>query len=720
MTLRSPTNAHRWRFHRLGGFDQVSIKSGEDLCHLPDLDQKLWSALSCPTTGVEFDLHTLALLDVDHDGRIRAPEIQAAVQWVCRALKDPGDLLKGEAGLPLEAINEETDAGRRVLESARQILANLGRPGAAVITAADTADTQKIFSETRFNGDGIVPPSVADDPFLEKAMEDILACVGSVPDRSGAQGMDEALCDLFFAEAQAYLDWWAEAEVDSTSILPLGEATACAAQALDAVRTKIEDFFTRARLVGYDARAAAPLNPAEADYGQFVRKEISAATPEVAAFPLARIEADGTLPLRLGVNPAWSAALQVFRIRVVLPLLGEGDALTEDQWNDLKHRFAAHARWQAQRRGEVVSPLGIARVKALVTDGIKQRIRALIAKDREFEGTANAIESVDRLVHYYQHLSVLLNNFVSLDDFYTPGRKAMFQAGTLYLDGRSCDLCVRVDDIAAHSALAGWSRTYLAYCRCRRHGGEDTVTIAAAFTAGDADNLMEGRNGLFYDRKGNDWDATIVKIIDNPISVSQAFWGPYKRVARLISQQIEKLSKARETAVEANVAGTTVQMAAAAQEGKAAVAPFDIGKFAGIFAAIGLAVGAIGTALASMLTGFLGLSWWQILIAVGGFVLLIFGPSMMLAWLKLRQRNLGPILDANGWAVNTRAKINIPFGATLTSTAALPHGSERSLGDPFAEKRRPWALYLLLLVLLTALGAVWQQGYLAQWWAGGK
>jgi hypothetical protein len=41
------------------------------------------------------------------------------------------------------------------------------------------------------------------------------------------------------------------------------------------------------------------------------------------------------------------------------------------------------------------------------------------------------------------------------------------------------------------------------------------------------------------------------------------------------------------------------------------------------------------------------------------------------------KRNLGPILDANGWAVNTRARINVPFGATLTSVARLPSARAR-------------------------------------------
>jgi hypothetical protein len=243
------------------------------------------------------------------------------------------------------------------------------------------------------------------------------------------------------------------------------------------------------------------------------------------------------------------------------------------------------------------------------------------------------------------------------------------------------------------------------------------MTIVAAFTGGDFDNLRAGRNGVFYDRKGRDWDATIIKIIEHPISVSQAFLAPYKRVARMVSEQIEKIAGSREKAVETGTARGIADVSAKAEAGKATPAtPFDIAKFAGIFAAIGLALGAIGTALAAVVTGFLGLSWWQIPLAVGGLILAISGPSMLLAYLKLRQRNLGPLLDANGWAVNTLARINIPFGATLTATAALPPGAERSLRDPFAEKKRPWRLYLFLLVLFAVLGMLWQQGYLPQWW----
>jgi len=87
-------------------------------------------------------------------------------------------------------------------------------------------------------------------------------------------------------------------------------------------------------------------------------------------------------------------------------------------------------------------------------------------------------------------------------------------------------------------------------------------------------------------------------------------------------------------------------------------------------------------------------------LALAGAVLTLSGPSMVMAWFKLRQRNLGPILDANGWAVNTLARINIPFGTALTSLAALPPGADRAMVDPYADRRARWPWVLLAVALL--------------------
>jgi hypothetical protein len=701
--------AHPWRFFRAGGFDQVRLDSGKDLLALDALDQKLWVALSCPVRGLEFDETTLALMDSDHDGHIRPPELIAALKWAGSLLKDPDALVNSADGLALAAIDDGTEAGQRLLDSARRILHNLGKDGSAVISATDTGDTSKIFAQTRFNGDGIVPAEASDEPQLRLVIAEIIECMGAETDRGGLPGLSLPRAEHFFSEARAYIEWQAQAESDA-AILPLGADTARAGAAVEVVCAKVEDFFVRCRLAAFDKQAQAALNGSEADFAALGRQRLDAENEEIAALPLAAVTVEGLLPLGHGVNPAWQAAIAALRDDAVLPLLGERTVLNETDWKALLAQLAPYRNWLAARIDTPLESIGLERLREILAGGHEQAIRALVDQDLALAAEANAIAEVDRLVRYCRDLAVLANNFVSFRDFYALRAKAVFQAGTLYLDGRSCDLCLRVNDAAKHGALAGLSGIYLAYCECTRDEGAQKMTIAAAFTAGDAGQLMAGRNGVFYDRQGRDWNATVTKLVEHPISVREAFWSPYRKFARLVNEQMQKFAAAKSSAVEgqaASVAGGSIPQAGA---GKPPLAQaFDIGKFAGIFAAIGLAVGAIGTALAALASGLLGLPFWQMPLALAGLALVISGPFMLLAWFRLRARNLAPLLDANGWAVNARAKINIPFGTALTQLAVLPSGAERTLKDPYAEKSTPWGIYLLA-VILTVAAYFWVRG----------
>ena len=267
--------------------------------------------------------------------------------------------------------------------------------------------------------------------------------------------------------------------------------------------------------------------------------------------------------------------------------------------------------------------------------------------------------------------------------------------------------------MAKHAAFANMSGICLAYCDCVRNGGVEKMSIAAAFTAGDSDFLLVGRNGVFYDRKGHDWDATIVRIIDNPISIRQAFWSPYKKFSKMISDQLQKFAASKASSVEDKMLKTVVDSSKGVAEVPAAPPkpPFDVGKFAGIFAAIGLAIGAIGGILASVVGGILGLKFWQIPLAVIGLMLLVSCPSMVLAWFKLKRRNLGPVLDANGWAINARVLVNIPFGTSLTGLAHLPKGANRSLVDPFVKKKKIWPYFLIIVIGICVLIGLWYVGF---------
>jgi hypothetical protein len=710
---------HTWKFFRAGGFDQVRLATGADLMALDQLDQKLWVALACPTTGLEFDKATLALIDTDKDGRIRAPEIIAATKWAGSCLKNPDDLLKSSTSLPLSAFNDTTPEGKQLLASAKQILATLKKADATAVTVEDASQVTEKFVETVLNGDGIIIPETAKDDATKQVINDIIACLGSEADRSGKPGISQPKVDQFFADAQAFSDWYKKAEADQT-VLPLGDATASGAAAVKAVKAKVDDYFTRCRLAAFDPRASNALNREEKEYLALAAKDLTITNAEIAGFPLAHVEAGRPLPLTQSVNPAWADAVAKFYSDAVQPLLGDKPALTEAEWGQLLGKLGPYECWSAGQAGGSVAKLGRDRVRQILASPAKDTLAKLIAEDKSLEPQFAAIAAVEKLARFNRDLYKLLNNFVNFRDFYGRKDKAIFQAGTLYLDQRSCDLCLTVEDGGRHALLAGLSGTYLAYCDCVRKATVEKLQIVVAFTSGDSDNLMVGRNGIFYDRKGQDWDATITKIIENPISIPQAFWAPYKKVVRMIEEQVAKRAAAADAAATQQLQQGATAVVHADQPPPAPPPQQPKTKMdTGTLAAIGLVLATLLGALGGIFGAIAKLPAWQVPLAIVGILLAISLPSMLLAWLKLRRRNLGPILDANGWAVNAKAKMNVPFGGSLTGVATLPPGSQRDPVDPFAEKKSPWpkiiVVAFLLVLIYVALNGM---GYIYDWTNG--
>lgn len=704
---------HHWKFFRTGGLDQVSLERGADLLALEHLDQKLWVALSCPTKGLEFDCRTLELIDTDKDGRIRAPELIAAIKWAASLLKNPDALVSGKPRLALSDINDSTPQGKMILSSARQVLNILGKGDQQDIGVEDTSDQGRIFKQALLNGDGVVPVDTAQDEETKKLLQDILSTVGGVEDRSGVVGVNQAKLNEFFTLLQSYADWWAQGEKNSTEgegVLPLGDKTPAGYDLFAKVKGKIDDFFNRVRLSSFDQRSVAFLNRSEQQYATWSEQNLATLPADILDLPLSRIEADRNLPLTSELNPAWAASIEEFRTSIVNPLLGDDvDELSPENWALIRDRFAAFSKWRTSKQGDLVEKLGIERIRQILQSEYKKQIESLIKEDLSVAAQVDSMDELDKLVRYHRDLHRLSNNFVSFSDFFAKDRWAVFQAGTLLLDSRACSLCIKVADPNAHSVMAQLSRCYIAYCECRRVGHEP-MKIAAIFSDGDSDNLMVGRNGIFYDREGRDWDATIVKLLENPISIRQAFWLPYKKFVRFIDEQVTKRAAAADEAASqklAAMAETAANADKAAPATPAAPTPAPKKMDVGTVAALGVALGSIGTFVTMILTRVIDLGYWMPL-ALIGLMLLISGPSMFLAWIKLRQRTLGSILDANGWAINGRIFINLPLAKSLTDVKALPKGSSRSLVDPFLDKaarrRKIISITLVVLVLLSIAG----------------
>ena len=695
---------HRWHFFRAGGVDQVSLRDGDDLLNIIELDQKLWVALAMPTKGVDIDPETLNLIDLAGDGRIRVIDIKETIQWIQSTFVTPGDVLKSADSVKLSAIKDT-----KVVAAAKRMLSDLGKKDAAELSVEDVTAITKAFTDTVLNGDGIVIQASTKDEELVHAIDDISKLVGTVVDRSTKPGVSQALADTFFAAVDQRAAWLAKGK----DLAPLGDKTVAAADALAAVRDKLDDYFTRSRIAAFDPRGATAMSGQEDALVAISARALSASDEALAKLPLAKIDASGQLSLSAGLNPAWIDRVRAFADATVTPILGTRDRIAATDLAQITQKLSAFDAWRKEQPKTVVDGLDAAWLDKLAATGdgsVRERLKALIASDAALAAEYDQITSVAKVVRLQRDFGRILRNFVNFSDFYGK-QDGVFQAGTLYIDGRALHLCVPVTDAAKHGALAASSDSYLIYCDITRKG--ETRTIAAALTNGDSDNIFVGRNGIFYDRDDNDWDATITKVIGNPISIREAFWSPYKKLVKTIEDNVQKRAAAADAEAHARMeaAGTAVGTAGTAvpPPPKPEVKKIDLGTVA----AIGVAIGGVGTLVGALLATMFGLGKWLPL-GVIALLLLISGPAMALAWLKLRRRNIGPILDANGWAINGRARINVSFGAAMTELARLPKGSARSLDDPFADKRTPWKRWVFLIVLLGLAGS-WYEGKLDKW-----
>lgn len=712
---------HTWRFFRAGGFDQVRIDRGVDLVNLDNLDQKLWVALACPVDNVYFDKETLKLIDNDGDKRIRVHELIAAVKWTCGLLKNQDDLLSGSDHISIEMINVSTDIGQKIVQTLKESLITLGKTESDSLTLLEMTNLETAFNNSIFNGDGVIVDESVGDSFLKGVLERIISNVGSVIDRSGKNGIDESKVNSFFGK----LEFYEKLHNEFTSDLkkhPFGENTFSAVQIFEKIEAKLEDYFLRSSIVDYDSSSHDIITAKEKEL--LTNRELGSAAleAELSKLPISKLVQGESLCLTKAINPAWESLVKEFVEKILVRLSMDPNRFTKNDFIEVKKIFQVYKNLSDQLSTIKTENLEIGYIRDIFKRDCKSKLLDIISKDLSKNETFLHLRDLEKLIRFKRDLYKLCTNFVNFKEFYAHGGPAIFQAGTLYLDQRSCSLCIRVDDINKHSQMAAMAGTYLVYCECKRKGVDKPIYITAAITNGDSENLMVGRNGIFYDREGLDWDATIVKILDNPISLRQAFWMPYKALVRMIEANVAKRAMVAET--ESNTKLTQMAGTIANVDSSKIQPPGNVSKKLdiGVVAALGVAAGAIGTFIATFLgylSGIVRLGPFAVVGSIIGLFLLISGPSVALAYIKLRKRNLGPILDAGGWAVNAKSRINVPFGTVLTKVATLPVGATRDLIDPYAEKKALWPKVAVACVFVYLFYATVNHfGYVHKWTQG--
>ncbi len=695
---KQQSQEHIWHFVQNGGLIQPQISTIQDVLNLENLDPKMWTALACPVSGLEFSEETLNLLDKDKNGRVRVPEILSVVEFIKKYFSKPEILMNEGDSIPLDALSETLfDCGHSPLESAKAVLQISGKNDAQEICYQDVSTSDKLFTPDTINGDGILPAECIKDEFASSVVKDIIACTGGMDEISGVKGINRAQKDDFFAKAKELKEWRKTAVQEDSKIFFLKDNTDSAAKVFTKVQDKINDFYLRCSLINYDSEAKEILTAQ--NQKMFLTEEGAVCSKEnLALLPIALCEAGKSLPLDSSINPAWESEIKEFKEQIIKPLFEKEIAsLSETNWRKIEALFVPYLNWYKAMPENSVSGLGLDRITEILNSDAEKIIDEYLEKEENHPPIALASVELKKMILIRRDFVKLLKNFVSFSDFYTPGQKAIFQAGTLFIDGRSCDLCFKVLDIAKHGTMAALSQCFLVYCDCvKKDKSGEKMQIAALISNGTTDNLLVGRNGMFFDRQGNDWDATIVKIVDNPVSIKQAFWAPYKKIMRLIQEKIAKSTTSAESKVFDSMA-KVVENPSEAANGLSSKKT-DVGTIA----AISVAFTGIATVVGGIMEAFLGLGKW-IPLGIIGIVLIISLPSVLIAWRKLKQRNIAPILDASGWAINGNVRIPSLLGDSLTKLPVYPVKSFLPTKDPYASKKFPTKRVILCVVLVAII-----------------
>jgi hypothetical protein len=664
--------SYKWRFFKTARLVQASVDNGEALANLKDLDQKLWTVLSMSVDGLVFDKRTLEFLDSDNDGRIRAPELIAAVEWLKLRLKSLDIVFRKDGDLntlPFDAINDSTQEGRELLDSLKKISSQNGNGEAKETTLADVTSIGKVFAGTPFNGDGVVTPLSASDDAVSEVVKAVISAEGAIADRSGADGINQEKIDAFFADASAYVAW-CETKTSDPSILFLGDATDGAYTSFVGVEEKIDAFFT---------------------------------PPE--DMPLVTDVVDPELALTSNLHPLWISKFTAFAKIVAAPVLGRDEvtSITRGEWDQIKSKFAPYRKWLQSKSGANVEAIGCEKLSSWLKDGaMKKELDELIVKDLAFANSYDRLVDAEKAIRYIANLEEIVQNYVNQARLYNPETQSVFQTGTLYIDSRACSLCFHVANLAAHSALAVNSKCCILYVKLSRKKSAETKDICAIVTAGKTAPLYVGRNGVFYDRDGNDWDAVITKIVEAQVSLSEAFWSPWKKMGTLVGDQVKKFLTAKQTAATTQVGGVINGMAVPPKPAPAATDASN-SAFTGNIAMLSIGVGMLGAAFAGFVGIVAGLPCWKVLLGIAAIVLSVSLPSVILAWLKLRSRDLGVVLNAGGWAVNRP----LYFGVALAKlfTRSVKYEAKVSVArDPYASKTPIKIIIALIVIGVLAVG----------------
>ncbi len=671
----------QFQFVNYSGTYQLRLETADDLLAIPLLDEQFWMATSAPTYQLACDKRLIEFLDQDRDGRIMSRDVRRALAWLRERLSVLDGVTAGCDILKLDHIRADTPGGRAILVSARRVLHNLGKSKADSVSLLETRSHQLRRADGVFGGTGVIPLGDVADEQMSVFLNDVSVAVGAVPSRNGKPGIDSGKLDAFLKSATELLIWRKAADESGEKLFPLGDATSSAYVLFNRIRPQIDRYFSLCRLL-IQNRMMQRQNPALSCPVDILESE-RRIEDFLESDPIARPEIERLLDLRGEINPAFLNDLQALETQALIPLLGPGwvtGCLSEDEWKRVKSLFAPYENWLAAKSGGEAEKIDAERLREYINGELPNRLRDLIIADLKTGEDLSAVQDLEYLIVLQEGFLGFCNNFVSFHNLYDPEHHAMFEAGRLVISGRVFNFSMHVQDPDAHSRAAVKSGMFLMYSEVTGSDLGEKYVVATPVTALTTRRLGVDRRGVFFDRAGREWDARVIKVVDNPVSLRQAVAQPFIRIGNVISNSFERIISGTEKHIES---GLSDNMGRVETGLKGASSPRPAGDLSGSKPGGGarewvftgsVAVAALGSSFAFIVKTLSGFNWSGVLTTLLAGLAVILIPLILIADFRLSRRNLSGLLEASGWAINSEMRLSRSLAKILSPEPRHPAG----------------------------------------------
>ncbi len=680
------------KFQLQGKAYHMVIESAADLKAARETDETLWVATGAPISAFRLDMEFLRYLDQDQDQRIKSGELKNAVDWLLSVLSDPGGIDRAATDLRPETVNDLHPDGKFI----RPLLERI-RGDDPTVSLAKIRKWRARLESRPVSEAGVVLPEAAEREDVRKLMEDLLKVMPGAAHPSGKNGVNEATLHDFLALAKARQAWRAQAAGDEpggrSEVRPLGDDTPAAHAVYLQIRDAIDRFYALCDVVAMNPDALpqlwpGPPVPQDAENAEDIQSHLRKA-------PLAQPNPEGLLRIDKRVNPAFARLLHEFRAKLIVPYFDKTDEiLNRNDWQRLRTAMERHGEWKAAEPGPHLAPLGAERVREIAESPRLQDVRNLINTQISAAVDLNQVRLTEKLALFQGHLLEFANNFISFPQLYAPDERAAFEEGSLILDGRRFNLAVRVPDRAQYLKGIEGGTMFIMILKLEHPRRPEGWEIAVPATSGRQGNLKVGKHGIFQHVDGTEWFATILHIVDNPISLNEAMAAPFIRLGQSFTRKVEAMTQAAEKKLDQS--GEFLE--SPPPPPPPPPAPGGNGQ---MLAGGGIAIAALGSSLAFMTKTFAGLTLPQIL---GGLLVAILAfliPSAIIAAIRLSKRDLSVFLEAGGWGINSRMRLGRAQRFAFTGKPAYPDNSSFQRNRIWWLVRALWIVFALYLAVQT-------------------